>query len=230
MKKYLITLLFLLFTNKLIQAQTSQKLVVVDKTKTLKAELNFKNCETEKTFEEVDYTCDKVEIIIYKNNKVIQKLKVDLDKLHPISKDDLKFADCNFDGIDDVITRNETLSGYGNPGYNIYLYNKTKNQFELNKAITELSSEINNIGLFDIDNKNQRLVRNCHVGGPRDWFEIYKIVNNKPIMIKSVMWHQSLNRKSDDDYEVEIKELKNNKWTTMKRVVKEKELDKYIKK
>lgn len=232
MNKYLhlLTITFLLLTNISIQAQNNNKRIVFDKQKKVKAELNYKNCKVDDAFSrENNIACSNAEINIFKNNKKLQKIEIELDIMHPISKDDLKFIDFNFDGIEDLIIRNENLSGYGNSAYNIYLYSKTNNKYELNEEFTRLTNEIESDGKIEIDNKKKLIYRNCHIGGPTDWLEIYQIINNKPIMIKSVKWEQVLNRKNDSDFEVEIKELKNKKWTRVIKNVKENEIKNYIK-
>lgn len=68
----------------------------------------------------------------------------------------LIFGDFNFDGTEDLAVRNGNDSAYGGPSYDVYVYNQTKKQLVLSKELTKLVVE--NLGMFQIDKKRQRLI------------------------------------------------------------------------
>lgn len=68
----------------------------------------------------------------------------------------LIFDDFNFDGQQDLAIRNGNNSNYGGPSYDVYVFNKTRNQFMLSDELTTLAVE--NLGMFQTDHQRKRLI------------------------------------------------------------------------
>jgi len=91
----------------------------------------------------------KMEIADAKTNKFIQKIElkdytIDDIKYNRVIEaninnyEDLIFEDINFDEKKDLIIRSETSGTYGGSYYDVYLYDKNKGIFILNKDFTDL--------------------------------------------------------------------------------------------
>lgn len=68
----------------------------------------------------------------------------------------LIFNDFNFDGQQDLAVRNGNESSYGGPSYDVYVFNKTRQQFVLSAELTALAHD--NLGMFQTDAKRKRLI------------------------------------------------------------------------
>ena len=71
----------------------------------------------------------------------------DLDLFNSIDKNNFDFnggfRDANFDGLKDFIVYSKTGSGSGGSAFNVYLFNKKKNIFELSEELSGGEFEIN---------------------------------------------------------------------------------------
>lgn len=68
----------------------------------------------------------------------------------------LIFNDFNFDGQQDLAIRNSNNSSYGGPSYDVYVFNKTRQQFVPSSELTDLVLE--NLGMFQTDTQRKRLI------------------------------------------------------------------------
>lgn len=68
----------------------------------------------------------------------------------------LIFNDFNFDGQQDLAIRNGNNSSYGGPSYDVYVFNKTRQQFVPSSELTDLVLE--NLGMFQTDTQRKRLI------------------------------------------------------------------------
>jgi hypothetical protein len=66
----------------------------------------------------------------------------------------LIFGDFNFDGREDIAIRNGNKGAYDSPSYDIYTATSST-QFNIDTRLSQLAS--NNLGMFSIDKKNQRI-------------------------------------------------------------------------
>lgn len=66
----------------------------------------------------------------------------------------LIFGDFNFDGHEDIAIRNGSKGAYDSPSYNIYTA-ASATKFNIDTRLSELAS--NNLGMFAVDKKNQRI-------------------------------------------------------------------------
>jgi len=92
----------------------------------------------------------------------------------------LYFNDFNFDGNEDLAIRNGNNSGYGGPSYDVYVFNVTKKKFVLSKELTNLAST--NLGMFDIDKENKRLITYQKSGAAWHLKTGFKVVPQKGLV------------------------------------------------
>jgi len=84
-----------------------------------------------------------------------RKPTANLIELYGYNNSGVVFDDYNFDGAEDLALRNGNDGAYGGPSYDVFLFNRVKNAFVKNQALTKLGSE--NLGLFTVDKKNKRI-------------------------------------------------------------------------
>ena len=122
--------------------------------------------------------------------------------------------DFNFDGHTDLALRNGNEGAYGGPSYDVYLYAPGKKRFVRNQALTALASE--NLGLFDVDPKDNTLSTFNKSGCCWHIYSTYQIKNNAPVLVREVTEDATSFGKDDETREVVItdKKLVNGKWRT----------------
>lgn len=67
----------------------------------------------------------------------------------------LIFGDFNFDGSEDLAIRDGNYGSYGGPTYNVYVFNRTRQQFVYNEELSALTQE--NLGMFETDPEQKRI-------------------------------------------------------------------------
>lgn len=112
------------------------------------------------------------------------KATTNLVEMYGDNNSGLVVDDINFDGVDDIALRTGNEGAYGGPSYTIYLYQPQSKTFVENTALTQLASE--NLGLFDVDPKNQTLATFTKSGCCWHQSSIWKIDQNKPVLIEEV--------------------------------------------
>lgn len=133
---------------------------------------NLYNAQLDVAHCEKDECSGRAKILLYKkgSQQVFQTFTSDdlnfyLDKKQQPSvnliqlyneQSPLIFNDFNFDGQADLAIRNGNNSSYGGPSYDVYVFNKTRQQFVPSSELTELATE--NLGMFQTDSKRKRLI------------------------------------------------------------------------
>jgi len=185
-KKLIVPVIFIFLSSFTKKQNLFQ---VISPSKKYTANISVEKCE--------DDLCNgKGEITILSKNskKIFQKLSstdlsffLDKNNLPSVNiiqlyneQSPLIFIDFNFDGEEDLAIRNGNYSGYGGPSYDVYLFDKRKKQFILNKDLTELA--YTNLGMFQTDSKRKRIITFSKSGCCWHQTIEYQIKNNKPIM------------------------------------------------
>ena len=154
------------------------------------AQLIVKNCDQEEC-------AGSAKIILFKkgNKRVFQTLTSNdlnfyLDKKQQPSvnviqlydeQSPLIFDDFNFDGQQDLAIRNGNESSYGGPSYDVYVFNKTRQQFVMSSALTELAIE--NLGMFQTDAKRKRIITFAKSGCCFHVTSEYAVIPNKGLKL-----------------------------------------------
>ena len=154
------------------------------------AQLIVKNCDQEEC-------AGSAKIILFKkgNKRVFQTLTSNdlnfyLDKKQQPSvnviqlydeQSPLIFDDFNFDGQQDLAVRNGNESSYGGPSYDVYVFNKTRQQFVISRELTELAIE--NLGMFQTDDTRKRLITFAKSGCCFHVTSEYAVIPNKGIKL-----------------------------------------------
>ena len=154
------------------------------------AQLIVKNCDKEECF-------GKAKIMLFKkgNKRIFQTLTSNdlnfyLDKKQQPSvnviqlydeQSPLIFDDFNFDGQQDLAIRNGNESSYGGPSYDVYVFNKTRQQFVISSELTELAIE--NLGMFQTDDTRKRLITFAKSGCCFHVTSEYAVIPNKGIKL-----------------------------------------------
>lgn len=121
----------------------------------------------------------------------------------------LIFLDFNFDGEEDLAIRNANNSGYGGPSYDIYLFDKNKKKFSINKALTEIAST--NLGMFKTDTKRKRIIAFSKSGCCWHKTIEYAVKSDKPIELYKLT--EDATQNNGELVEVTTEIFKNNKWS-----------------
>jgi hypothetical protein len=126
------------------------------------------------------------------------------------------FDDFDFDGRQDLAICNGRNGGYGGPSYDVYLFDKRSGRFVGNKRLSKLTEGVY-LGLFFPDPKKKVLVTYSKSGCCYHEQEVYRVVNNGPVMIEKVIEDAT----GDDGQimKVTTRKLVNGKW--IERVKKE---------
>ena len=128
------------------------------------------------------------------------------------------FGDFNFDGKEDLAICNGRNGGYGGPSYSVYLYNSRLNKFVENKRLSELTE--GHLGLFYVDSRRKQITAFSKSGCCYHETEIYKVLNNKPVLVEKVTEEASGSDETGYDVLVTTRKLVGGRW--IKRVRKEK--------
>lgn len=154
------------------------------------AQLIVKNCDK-------DECSGSAKIMLFKkgNKRVFQTLTSNdlnfyLDKAHQPSvniiqlydeQSPLIFDDFNFDGQQDLAIRNGNESSYGGPSYDVYVFNKTRQQFVMSSELTKLAIE--SLGMFQTDDTRKRLITFAKSGCCFHVTSEYAVIPNKGIKL-----------------------------------------------
>lgn len=128
------------------------------------------------------------------------------------------FDDFNFDSREDLAICNGRNGGYGGPSYNVYLYNPNSNRFVENVSLSNLT-EGGYLGLFSVESKKKQLVAHSKSGCCYHETEVYRVVQNKPVLVEKTTEKASGTDDGGYDVVTTTRKLVNGKW--IKRVKKE---------
>lgn len=109
-----------------------------------------------------------------------QKPSVNIIQLYD-EQSPLIFDDFNFDGQQDLAIRNGNESSYGGPSYDVYVFNKTRQQFVMSSALTKLAIE--NLGMFQTDAKRKRIITFAKSGCCFHVTSEYAVIPNKGLKL-----------------------------------------------
>lgn len=127
------------------------------------------------------------------------------------------FDDFNFDQSEDIAVRNGNNSGYGGPSYDVYVFNKTRNQFVLSVALTKLATE--NLGMFYTNHETKRIETFAKSGCCWHMTTEYEVVPNKGLVKVYELTEDATHEKYTI---VTTRKLINGKWVkSVKRYKKE---------
>lgn len=184
---YVLMSLLLFFPMVQINAATFQ---IQNGSKRYNAQLIVANCEkdacsghakiqlSKKGNKQVFQAFESEDISFYLNKN--QQPSVNIVQLYN-EQSPLIFNDFNFDGQQDLAIRNGNASSYGGPSYDVYVFNKTRQQFVLSRELTELVLE--NLGMFQTDSKRKRLITFAKSGCCFHVTTEYAVIPNKGIKL-----------------------------------------------
>ncbi|MFN8671939.1 MAG: hypothetical protein U0457_07650 [Candidatus Sericytochromatia bacterium] len=195
---------------------TKSTFEVISPSKKYTANFSVEKCEN-------DLCNGKSNIKLFKNKKLFQTFSSEdlnffLDKKNKPSiniiqlyneQSPLIFLDFNFDGEEDLAIRNGNNSGYGGPSYDIYLFDKNKKKFSINKALTEIAST--NLGMFKTDTKRKRIIAFSKSGCCWHKTIEYAVKSDKPIELYKLT--EDATQNNGELVEVTTEIFKNNKWS-----------------
>lgn len=153
---------------------------------------------------------DKTKVLDYINPGISIYYSAD-DPTSFNENDIVHFDDFNFDGTQDMAIRNGSNSGYGGPSYDVFVYHQTKKQFVKSKELTILASE--NLGLFNVDKKQKRLIAFQKSGCCWHVKREYIVVPGKGLK----MMREVEEAAGEEQVIVTDKKWKNGKWETTVR-------------
>lgn len=131
------------------------------------------------------------------------------------------FDDFNFDGTQDIAIQNGNAGPYGSPQYDVYVFNKTKNNFVPSQALTNLASE--NLGMFEVNHKTKTLTTLSKDGAAWHQTQEYAVVPNKGLKLVHEITEDA---SGAEKVIVTERTLKNNRWV---KKVKTYKLEDYYK-
>lgn len=169
------------------------------------------NKKTKKLFQ----TLTSKNLFFFLNEK--QKPSVNIIQLYN-EQSPLIFGDFNFDGTEDLAIRNGNDSAYGGPSYDVYIYNQIKKQLVLSKELTKLVVE--NLGMFQIDKKRQRLITFTKSGCCWHLTTEYSVVPKKGLV---KVFELEEDAQTGDFVTVTTKSLVKSKWISKVEKFKAKE-------
>ncbi len=127
-------------------------------------------------------------------------------KLPDIGEPAFDFLDLNFDNYLDL--RFYSSSGGRNYYCDCWLFNPKTKKYIYN-------SKLSNIANLEVDTLKNQLYSYYYTGFNEYEYEVYKLINNKPIiMVKEIVyrdWDENLDKISPEDYTKEIYKRKNGK-------------------
>jgi len=118
--------------------------------------------------------------------------------------------DFNFDGHEDIAIRNGNQSAYMGPSYDVYVYNITQKKFVPSAELTTLAYE--NLGMFHVDHKRQRLVTFSKSGCCWHLTTEYRVVPKKGL-IRVYELEEGVTP-SGGEVDVTTRQLVKGKWVT----------------
>jgi hypothetical protein len=125
------------------------------------------------------------------------------------------FDDFNFDGNEDIAVRSGNRGAYASPSFDVYLFHTSRKCFVLSKELTKIASE--NLGIFEIDTKQKRLITQTKSGCCWHLERQYEIVGGNNIRKVFEEEHDGLSDKGGF-VRVTTRQLVNGRWkTTVKK-------------
>ncbi len=94
----------------------------------------------------------------------------------------LIYEDMNFDGIKDIAINDGKNGCYGGKSYQVYLANKNGKGFRHSQEFSDLTEGY--CGFFGIDEEKKTLHTMTKSGAAWHEYRDYKVINNKPVVIK----------------------------------------------
>lgn len=188
------------------------------------AQLIVKNCDK-------DECAGSAKIILFKkgNKRVFQTLTSNdlnfyLDKKQQPSvniiqlydeQSPLIFDDFNFDGQQDLAIRNGNESSYGGPSYDVYVFNKTRQQFVMSSELTELAIE--NLGMFQTDAKRKRIITFAKSGCCFHVTSEYAVIPNKGLKLVHEVTEDATGAGEQVEVTTKSYNLHTKKWRTISK-------------
>jgi len=193
--KLLILLIIYFISPSSIFSQTNDSISVFDTT------ISFTLHKNIKPYSVHFVIIDSVEVTIYKtkiynnNRYLIQSLddtinfmgkesrmmvdRFSYDPPNPNFNNDISFVDINFDGYTDLKIKS-FVTMEGTSEFNYYLYNPDSNKFIYNQEFSNLD------GNLSLDAKLKEITSTIYDWREEtDYTEIYKIIDNKPVLVMS---------------------------------------------
>jgi hypothetical protein len=143
----------------------------------------------------------KVTFTLFKKNRTtpFQKFRMDYTSFSQGSNDEAsanvtrlddeqfvaRFADYNFDGVDDLALCDGNNGPYGASSYQIYLFSRAANKFVHSEPFTELSQD-GRLGMLKVDRKRKWFRTFSKAGCCLHMTEEFVVVNNRPKKILEI--------------------------------------------
>jgi hypothetical protein len=134
----------------------------------------------------------------------------------------LIFEDFNFDRQQDLAIRNGNEGSYGGPSYDVYVFNKTRQQFVFSSELTELAYD--NLGMFQTDAKRKRLITFAKSGCCFHMTSEYAVIPNKGLKLVYELTEDAMGGGEQVEVTTKIYNLNSRTW---RKTVKKFPLDQY---
>ena len=109
------------------------------------------------------------------------------------------FDDFNFDGLEDLAVCNGRNSGYGGPSYTVFLFGRRAARFVESRPLSRLNEGVY-LGLFFPDPKAKTLAAFSKSGCCYHETEVYKVVNDRPVLVEKVIEDATLGGGAPEGY------------------------------
>jgi hypothetical protein len=120
----------------------------------------------------------------------------------------VRFADYNFDGIDDLALCDGRNGGYGSSSYQIYLFSRKTTRFFNSPEFSELGQD--GLGMFEVDAKRKILKVLSKSGCCLHMSREYSVVRNRPRLILEVVEDAAI--PNDERVKITTRKLVNGRW------------------
>jgi hypothetical protein len=132
------------------------------------------------------------------------------------------FDDFNFDGREDLAVCNGRNGGYGGPSYTVFLFDKRSGRLIESRELSRLN-EGTYLGLFFPDPKKKLLRAYWKDGCCYHETEVYKVVNNRPVLVERISEDASASDEKTMRVTVTTRRLVKGKWVKTVRREKRKQ-------
>lgn len=95
----------------------------------------------------------------------------------------LQTDDFNFDGKEDFAIQTGNKGPYGQPSYDVFLFQTNRNRFRHNDALTNLVHE-ESLGFFQVDTKEKRLIAFTKSGCCYHAKTEYAVIHDAPVPVR----------------------------------------------
>lgn len=127
------------------------------------------------------------------------------------------FDDFNFDGLEDLAVCNGRNSGYGGPSYTVFLFDRRAGRFAESPALSRLNEGVY-LGLFFPDAKGKTLTAFSKSGCCYHETEVYRVVNNRPVLVEKVIEDATLGGGAPEGYVLVTKRKRvGRRWVVTKK-------------